>query len=475
MKADKFLFATALAIFSTAGAVQAGIIDSWNMDGVDVYPGPYTEYVTYYSTIYTDFTMTDTNGVISWKETDVKAPGLKVVNGDDVDGSNCLMTTGYNPYDMSDKQCTDPLQSSKRFKLKNTFNAPVDLNFNVVDGETSSYRALQKWTDGTDLPWSGFTIELGFTVYGEFVPSADGDDLGFSDSRGRYFTRPVTSYQSKADILSALFAQGLAGAPDKYHPEPGYFNPVERMSFGLVATEDKIASDSISASYSDVFDQWVNSPGVPIAIFWDDDGDINTDNALMANCADAANLVHVGTHTGDDVTGFSCDGQWVTFRAEPGLDQDGLPYLSDGVPKAIELTDLAPVVYTSIEAAVASGDPQPMYVDYIEDAANLGFNFWITVGDTSSWPTPGSFTVRYTPVPSDGEPLDPPGGTEQFCTDGLDNDGDGLIDCADPDCEGIEMCGPEGKGDTCSDGYDNDGDGQIDCYDSGCAKNRACR
>ena len=35
--------------------------------------------------------------------------------------------------------------------------------------------------------------------------------------------------------------------------------------------------------------------------------------------------------------------------------------------------------------------------------------------------------------------------------------------------------GVEGKGGTCSDSLDNDGDGLVDCLDSGCRKNRACR
>ena len=54
---------------------------------------------------------TEYHGVITWKETDVQAPGMKVVNGDDVDGSNCIMCTGFNPEDFSDKMCTDPLKS----------------------------------------------------------------------------------------------------------------------------------------------------------------------------------------------------------------------------------------------------------------------------------------------------------------------------------------------------------------------------
>ncbi|MGK7392346.1 MAG: gliding motility-associated C-terminal domain-containing protein [Candidatus Cyclobacteriaceae bacterium M2_1C_046] len=52
------------------------------------------------------------------------------------------------------------------------------------------------------------------------------------------------------------------------------------------------------------------------------------------------------------------------------------------------------------------------------------------------------------------------------CNDGVDNDGDGLIDCADDDCQpaaNLELdC-------NCEDGIDNDGDGQIDIEDGNCA------
>ena len=52
------------------------------------------------------------------------------------------------------------------------------------------------------------------------------------------------------------------------------------------------------------------------------------------------------------------------------------------------------------------------------------------------------------------------------CNDGIDNDGDGLIDCNDPDCQfppAIE------QGCNCADGVDNDGDGKIDSLDPKCA------
>jgi hypothetical protein len=59
----------------------------------------------------------------------------------------------------------------------------------------------------------------------------------------------------------------------------------------------------------------------------------------------------------------------------------------------------------------------------------------------------------------------------EICNDKRDNDGDGFIDCADPDC--IGQFGGDGgiceqPESTCNDGYDNDGDLLTDCADSDC-------
>jgi len=48
------------------------------------------------------------------------------------------------------------------------------------------------------------------------------------------------------------------------------------------------------------------------------------------------------------------------------------------------------------------------------------------------------------------------------CSDGVDNDNDGLVDCADNDCS-TSMCQ-----EICNDGIDNDGDGYADCFDEDC-------
>ncbi|MFH1217955.1 MAG: choice-of-anchor F family protein [Pseudomonadota bacterium] len=391
----KTIFISAAFGLLVSASANAGIITEWDKTLVVTDPEPvggYVDFTTYNSIIYLDDTMTTTNGRVVWKHGDVQPDGLKVVNNDDVDGSNCIMTTGYNPYDLSDKQCSDPLQSSKRAKVKNTVSAPLDVDLHVIAGPTTTYRMEQKLTNATaaDL-WSGFTIQLGTRdASGNFVPSTTSDGLGFSDNKGKIWTSLVSTATQKDLVFSANFAQGLAGPADKYHPEPGYFNPVERMIFTMVADENTITSAGVSSTYSNVFGPWVNSAGAPIAIFWDDDGDINTDNHLMGNCADSANPAHVGTHTGDDIDGLSCNGTWVTFRGN-----------TPGTPEVLGDLEAAfgQPVYASITeaiAAVAAGEAtNPMYMDYIEDAANLGLNFWITVADTFAG---DNIVIRYTPV-----------------------------------------------------------------------------
>jgi hypothetical protein len=68
----------------------------------------------------------------------------------------------------------------------------------------------------------------------------------------------------------------------------------------------------------------------------------------------------------------------------------------------------------------------------------------------------------------DNEAADPDG---PACGDGLDNDGDGLIDADDPGCLASDWLSEEGVAgwDVCADGVDNDGDGRIDADDPDCA------
>ena len=80
--------------------------------------------------------------------------------------------------------------------------------------------------------------------------------------------------------------------------------------------------------------------------------------------------------------------------------------------------------------------------------------------------TEGSYTLELNP--STGPT------TETSCTNGIDDDGDGLTDCSDPDCASDPACVGPTTETSCTDGVDNDSDGQLDCADSDCAADPAC-
>ncbi len=83
--------------------------------------------------------------------------------------------------------------------------------------------------------------------------------------------------------------------------------------------------------------------------------------------------------------------------------------------------------------------------------------------------------------------------TTSQCTNGVDDDCDGLTDCEDPDCAGrrctangacvggaCAVCSPDGgvsqpQGETtCNDGVDNDCDALVDCLDTASCRGRSC-
>lgn len=370
---------------------SAATIQGWDTTNVEFNLGPYTMYTSYINTIHNDATKTDPIGGVLWKERDTQFPGLSVVNGDDVSGDNCVMSAGYNPEDGTVKQCSDPFQSSKRFKsLMYKDGEPMVLTFDVVnDGSQKTYRMLQKLSNWTGVTVSDFTIELGFIdANGTFIPSTAGDGLGISLQDGTVLTAPLDTDASLQKELAALFAHGLFGAPDKHHKEPGFFNPWVRGTFDLVATEDRIVSNGISPSHSDLFGQWNTAPIKIYGMYWDADQLYYTDNILMAWCNGSF-----------DETAGVCNGVWETYREQEGTyidPADGLEkaYISDGIPKPVSASLLA---QWAADPWVA---PAP-----IDDFANINLNWFITIGDSSNWPTPDSFVIRFTP--NVGSPVPP--------------------------------------------------------------------
>ena len=87
---------------------------------------------------------------------------------------------------------------------------------------------------------------------------------------------------------------------------------------------------------------------------------------------------------------------------------------------------------------------------------------------------------RTTPVPgwhtSECDACTP---DDERCSNGADDDLDGLTDCDDPDCAALPLCappepGPEDRAEVCADGVDQDEDGYTDCDDYDCRPTTAC-
>lgn len=99
-------------------------------------------------------------------------------------------------------------------------------------------------------------------------------------------------------------------------------------------------------------------------------------------------------------------------------------------------------------------------VEYIIFTAPADGTYYFIVKSWSTTPTPTTYGIA---IYAYEDPA------ELTCDDYFDNDGDGLFDCEDTDCVGVEPCGAENTEARCSDGFDNDNDGGVDCADSDCA------
>ncbi len=92
-----------------------------------------------------------------------------------------------------------------------------------------------------------------------------------------------------------------------------------------------------------------------------------------------------------------------------------------------------------------------------------GTTFHIVVSSFRAETNIGAFTLDILTQEIPAEEMD--------CTDGLDNDFDGHVDCGDADCVETPVCLPETD---CADGVDNDSDGNTDCNDTDCGDSPVC-
>lgn len=412
----------AVAVLAFAGSVHAGKITSvpsasgaagfggWNLGNVQVMlngAGSWFDPSTgaYQFAAGSDFTYqanvfdrTSTMmGIVLAKDWPVGEPaGMKIVNDDagakQGKPANCIMATsylkGYYLDSAIPKQviCSSPFQTHKRFKVgmlpstvDNQGAESVDLVFNVEpEAGERTYEMFQKINNWTGKRLAGFKVEVGFGV---------GDAFKSASVAGVPLANLNTAVPS--DLWSptqlATFSAGLFGPVDKHTGEVGFFDTKTRAGFYIdqyVAgvqplTDTLTATRPLPSDYGNVpagagaaayqFGPWLPNSMLPTGIFFDDDGNPDTDAALVA---------------------------WYGYNpATGGLGwMRGALGLFAAIPASEIQTMGANLSYTS---------------DVIDDLVNVGLNYVVRIGDVSTFPGTGSktFTIRVTPtVDASGAP-----------------------------------------------------------------------
>lgn len=405
-----------LACFAHAGkitSVPAPATDSegfggWNLDNVAInLNGTGSEFNEltggYFFAADSDFTYSgevddgsgELMGYVLAKDWPVGEPaGIKVINDDltvnvpknkEQKPLNCIMATSYldgHYLDSDDPQqvtCSGPFQSHKRYKIAmlpttvdNIGSESVDLVFNVeAEAGARDYQIFQKINNWTGKRLEGFSVQVGFGVGELFQTVAEAgvalENLNVS----------VPSNIWDAEQL-ALFSAGLFGPLDKHTGKIGFFDPVQRAGFyidqyveGIQPLTDTLtATRTLGSDYAEVpfgsaiadqFGPWLSDNMLPYGIFFDDDGNPETDAELLA---------------------------WYGYN--PALDAFG--WMGGSQDSNGAFAEITPAEIMQM------GQNLSYTMDVIEDLVNVGLNYVVTVGDVGTFPA-NTFTIRITPTP----------------------------------------------------------------------------
>ena len=334
-------------------------------------------------------------GYVLAKDYPVGEPsGIKIVNDDSgvkaPKPNNCIMATSYladHFLDSAEPQqvtCSSPFQSHKRYKLAmlpSTVDGlgvdglgsdSVDLVFNV-EGEDGSrdYQVFQKINNWTDGRLEGFSVQVGFGVGDTFQTTAEAgvplDNLNIS----------VPSEIWDATQL-ATFSAGLFGPEDKHTGKLGFFDPTTRAGYRIneyVAdgaqdlTDTLTATETLGSDYNEVpagaaianqFGPWLPNTMLPSGVFFDDDGNPETDAELLA---------------------------WYGYNpATAALGWMGGSQDPEGAFRDIPDSEIQTM-----------GENLSYTMDLIDDLVNVGISYVVTIGDVTSFPGT-TFTIRVTPT-----------------------------------------------------------------------------
>ncbi|MEQ1572311.1 MAG: hypothetical protein ABMA64_42195, partial [Myxococcota bacterium] len=191
-----------------------------------------------------------------------------------------------------------------------------------------------------------------------------------------------------------------------------------------------------------------------------DDLDCAADPSCIPDCADEGIPAPPATVSGDttggaddeDTCGFGTGAPDRAFSfTAPADGRYGFTLSgADGFDTtlAVKTGGCAETSYYCLDQIGASGEAVPVSLEQ-------GDTLVLVVDGVNG--ASGAFDLAVTLVPE----------VELACADGGDEDFDGQVDCADPDCDSVCF-------EDCANGVDDDLDGRTDCTDSTCTGDLAC-
>lgn len=343
-------------IISVPSASGAAGFGGWNLGNVEVFLNGTGSWYdesdgSYFFAADSDFTyeaqvsdgISEIMGKVLAKDWPIGEPsGIKIINDDLAVKApkppNCIMATSYladHYLDSADPRqvtCSSPFQTHKRYKLAMlpaTVDGgvdSVDLVFNVeAEAGARQYQVFQKINNWTNGRLVGFTVQVGFGVGEDFKTVADAGvnlvDLNIS----------VPSEIWEPTQL-ANFSAGLFGPLDKHTGEVGFFDSQTRAGFYIdeyVAdgvqplTDIHHATRTLGSNYAEVpegaavsnqFGTWLPNNMLPYGIFFDDDGNPETDAMLVA---------WFGYNPDIDAFGWMSGSEGKVFVSDTSQDTDG--------------------------------------------------------------------------------------------------------------------------------------------------------
>ena len=318
------------------------------------------------------------------------------------------------------------VNSNPSISADGRYIAFTSFSYNFVDGDlpdTPDVFVHDQVTGTTTLVSRSSDGNIGNGNSGEPAISADGDSIAFS---------------SKADNLVAGDTNGVQDV---------FVWCRDEGSVALVS----VATDGTQGNYGSY------------------DPDINEDGSLIAFHSSATNL------DGSDSNGTSFDvflrdrGYGTTTKVDTRATSASKPVLSDDGEYLSFTSGTREIFLVRLEDGFSQRISAP---DMFDSALDESGNTLVVSGYASLLPDIDDGDKDVYAYILGGDMPAP----DEDCTDGIDNDGDGLIDCDDSvDCGDDPACTePPPDSEICDDGVDNDGDGQIDCNDSDCGDDPVC-